>query len=90
MRRFCFLFHLGVIVSLVAFAVVVLSFIPTKGAYALDEETATVLKKPTPKDYRRQSRQFRGLWVSVVSNIDFPSMKSGSPASSGTGPTWRA
>ena len=79
MRRFCFLFHLGVIVSLVAFAVVVLSFIPTKGAYALDEETATVLKKPTPKDYRRQSRQFRGLWVSVVSNIDFPSKPGLSP-----------
>lgn len=42
---------------------------------AAQEESAQSLKTPTQQDYERQSRQFRGLWVSTVSNIDYPSKR---------------
>ena len=61
--------------SLTAFVLVLCAtlFAP-RFAEAQDESTPS-LKTPTQEDFERQSRQFRGLWVSTVSNIDYPSKR---------------
>lgn len=39
------------------------------------QDASAPLKTPTAADYERQAAQFRGVWVSTVSNIDFPSKR---------------
>ena len=55
-------------------AVLSLSFLVAQPSFA-QEGTTSPLKNPTQEDYIRQSKQFRGLWVSTVSNIDYPSKR---------------
>ncbi|MGI6401746.1 MAG: glycoside hydrolase family 10 protein [Thermoguttaceae bacterium] len=52
-------------------AISVLALAPIQLAAAQDASSPI----PSAQDYQRQSRQFRGLWVSTVFNIDYPSKK---------------
>ena len=47
----------------------------TAASVSAQDKPSAASKTPTQEDFARQSRQFRGLWVSTVSNIDYPSKR---------------
>lgn len=50
-----------------------ITFVAARSANS--QETKTDARTPSAEDYARQRTQFRGLWVSTVSNVDYPSKK---------------